>query len=109
MLLLTAIALMIWVLPPALGIAVVLLALAAEIAELALWRRMLSRYRVVTGAEGLIGEAGVVSEPCDPEGTVRLRGETWKATSEQPLPRGEAVTVVGVDGLTLRVAPRMAP
>ena len=109
MLLVTAIVLMIWVLPTGLGIALVVLALAAEIAELALWRRFLSRYRVVTGAEGLVGEAGVVAEPCDPNGTVRLRGETWKATSEQHLGRGEEITVVSVDGLTLRVAPRMAP
>lgn len=108
MLLVTAILLMLFVVPPWLGAVLVALALVAEIGELVLWRRFLDRYRVVTGAEGLPGERGEVIEACDPEGSVRIRGEIWKARSEQPLKRGEQIVVDAVDGLTLRVAPAPA-
>jgi membrane protein implicated in regulation of membrane protease activity len=58
-----------------LGIAILVAAALAEVGEFLLWRRFLDRYRVVTGAEGLVGERAVVTEPCDPDGRVRLRGE----------------------------------
>jgi membrane-bound serine protease (ClpP class) len=105
MLILIAIALLVFVLPPAIGVAVLVLAVVFELAELAFWRRLLSRYRVVTGAEGLVGERAVVAERCDPEGAVRLRGEIWRARSEEPAEPGQTVEVVAVDGLTLVVRP----
>src|ERR687895_2525075 len=93
MLILIAIALLLFVVPPALGVAILVAAAAAEVGEFLLWRRFLARYRVVTGAEGLVGERAVVIEPCDPYGTVRLRGEIWRARSETPAAPGEAVAV----------------
>jgi len=56
-----------------------------------------------TGSEGLIGKVGVVRTPVDPEGQVFVRGEIWRAVSEDRIGEGEQVQVVGVDGLTLRV------
>ncbi|HKG36155.1 MAG TPA: NfeD family protein [Solirubrobacterales bacterium] len=105
MLLLIAIALLIFVVPAAVGVVLVVAAALAEIGEFLLWRRFLARYRVVTGAEGLAGERGIVGEPCDPDGTVRVRGEIWKARCSEPAERGEPVEVAGVDGLTLIVTP----
>jgi membrane-bound serine protease (ClpP class) len=63
------------------------------------WSR---RRRSVSGVEALVGKTAVVSTPTQ----VRVAGELWEATSEEPLVAGEEVEVTGVDGLTLRVSPR---
>lgn len=106
MLIIVAILLLVFVLPPAVGIAVVVAAVAFEVLELVFWQRLLRRRRVATGAEGMVGEAGVVVEPCEPVGTVRVRGEIWKARCEASARPGDAVRVSAVDGLTLAVEPR---
>ncbi len=105
MLLAVAILLAAFVLSPALGIAVVAVAAVVEVAELFFWRRFLRRYRVSTGAEGLVGERVEVVEACDPAGKVRLRGELWNAHATHPLAVGERAQVTTVTGLTLQVAP----
>jgi len=105
-LVLVAIALLIFVLPPAVGIAAVVAAVAFEVLELVFWRRFLRRYRVATGAEGMVGESGVVADPCRPDGTVRLRGEIWKARCASGADSGDRVRVTAVDGLTLEVEPQ---
>ncbi len=61
-----------------------------------------------TGKEALIGrrvEALSVFEPGNDryEGWVGVGGERWQARSRSALQRGEAATVVAVDGLTLDV------
>ena len=58
-----------------------------------------------SGAEGLVGEIGVVSEALDPEGKVMVHGELWWAVSETPLAVGTKVRVTAVDRLTLSVRP----
>jgi membrane-bound serine protease (ClpP class) len=105
MLLVGAIVLAIFVLPPAWGLAAIVVAMVIEIAEVGFWTRFLRRYRVQTGAEGLVGAIAEVVEACDLEGRVRLRGEIWRARSSFPAPTGERVRVTGVDGLTLEVGP----
>jgi membrane-bound serine protease (ClpP class) len=58
-----------------------------------------------TGSAGMVGQAGVVRTPLDPEGQVMMDGELWRAVARDgPLPVGEHVEVVRVDGLTLTVA-----
>jgi membrane-bound serine protease (ClpP class) len=103
MLLVGAIALALFVLPPGLGIAVVALGIVIEVAEVGFWIRFLRRYRVRTGAEGLIGATAEVIEACDPRGRVRLRGEIWHARCPAGARVGERVRVTGVEGLTLDV------
>src|SRR3954463_11351179 len=105
MLLVGAIALALFVLPPGLGLAAVTLGIVIEVAEVAFWVRFLRRYRVRTGVEGLIGTSAEVIEACDPEGRVRLRGEIWRACCRGRAEIGERVTVTGVEGLTLEVEP----
>jgi membrane-bound serine protease (ClpP class) len=105
MLLVGAIALAIFVLPPAWGLAAVVAAMVIEIAEVGFWIRFLRRYQVQTGVEGLVGESAEVVEACDPSGRVRLRGEIWQARCSFPAAVGERVRVSGVDGLTLEVGP----
>lgn len=90
-----------FVLPAPWGVIAVPVAAVIEIGEVFLWIRFLRRYRVTTGAEGLIGERVEVMEPCAPEGRVRVRGEIWKARCSARLERGEPARVAAVDGLTL--------
>ncbi|HJQ85640.1 MAG TPA: nodulation protein NfeD, partial [Candidatus Binatia bacterium] len=61
------------------------------------------RTRAAGGAEGMVGAVGVARGPLGPGGTVVVRGEFWKAESEEPLADGERVEVTGIDGLRLRV------
>jgi membrane protein implicated in regulation of membrane protease activity len=102
-LLIGALALALFVLPPGWGLALVVVAMVVEVAEVGFWIRFLRRYRVTTGAEGLIGSTAEVIERCDPRGRVRLRGEIWHALCRGGAGIGERVTVTGVDGLTLEV------
>jgi membrane protein implicated in regulation of membrane protease activity len=104
MLLIGAIALAVFVLPPVLGVIAIAAGIVIEVAELGFWIRFLRRYRVRTGAEGLLGASAEVIEACDPRGRVRLRGEIWHARCDDGAKVGDLVTVTAVDGLTLEVA-----
>jgi membrane-bound serine protease (ClpP class) len=105
MFLVAMIVLAVLVLPPWLGLVAVVTGIVVEVAEVGFWIRFLRRYRVSTGAEGLVGAAAEVVETCDPEGRVRLRGEIWRARAPLSTPAliGQRVEVTGVDGLTLEV------
>jgi membrane-bound serine protease (ClpP class) len=103
MLLVGAIALALFVLPPGWGIAIVVAAMVIEVGEVGFWIRFLRRYRIRTGVEALIGSTAEVIEACDPRGRVRLRGEIWHARCASGAEVGERVTITGVDGLTLAV------
>jgi membrane-bound serine protease (ClpP class) len=60
--------------------------------------------RSATGPGGLLGEIGRTRTALEPEGQVFVRGELWRAVADPgPIAEGEAVRVVRVDGLTLRV------
>lgn len=62
------------------------------------------RAAVRTGAEALLGHAGIATSPVAPSGTVDIDGEAWTAHVEgEPVAPGEPVRVVGVEGVTLRV------
>lgn len=62
------------------------------------------RRKPVTGKEGLTGQPGVATSDITPEGgTVRVAGELWSATSDEPVAKGEKVMVVDVAGLKVKV------
>lgn len=63
------------------------------------------RNKVLTGAEGLIGEVAVAQTALGPGGKVFVHGELWDATASANVPAGEKVIVRRVDGLQLRVEP----
>jgi membrane-bound serine protease (ClpP class) len=90
---------------PPWGIVAIAAGALIEIGELYLWVRYLRRFRVRTGAEGLIGERGEVLAECRPTGSVRVHGEIWKAECEAGAAVGEAVVVKAVRGLRLAVEP----
>jgi membrane-bound ClpP family serine protease len=62
------------------------------------------RRRKVTGAEGMIGMLGHVTEALSPAGTVMIKGEYWQAKSmEGEIEVGGMVEVTKMDGLRLEV------
>jgi len=58
-----------------------------------------------TGQEGLIGAVGTVKSALEPQGSVFVWGERWRAESEdgQNIATGERVKVTDVDGFWLKV------
>jgi len=61
--------------------------------------------KVVTGAQGLVGEIGIAQTPLSPHGKVFVHGELWDAISTSNVAAGETVVVRNLDGLRLRVDP----
>jgi membrane-bound serine protease (ClpP class) len=65
------------------------------------------RRRPAAGVGEMIGMVGRVVSALQPEGSVFVRGEHWKARADEPLVAGDRVEIVAIDGLRLRV--RRAP
>ncbi len=63
----------------------------------------------VTGAEGIIGEAGEAVESFTGKGKVFVVGELWDAECSDSLRKGDAVTVVDRRGMTLIVKAKEMP
>ena len=53
----------------------------------------------------MIGSPGKVVDWAAEAGTVRVEGEVWSARAAAPLHPGDPVRIVGVEGLTVVVAP----
>ena len=73
--------------------------------------RLAVRYRITrfvryrTQTERLLGETGYSTTALEPRGSVQVASELWSAVSDsgEPIEKGAEVTVVDVDGLTLKV------
>ncbi|MGA7221051.1 MAG: nodulation protein NfeD [Candidatus Sulfotelmatobacter sp.] len=63
------------------------------------------RNKQVSGAPGLIGEAGIAQTALSPRGKIFVHGELWDAVSSANIEVGQSVVVRRVDGLVLRVDP----
>jgi membrane protein implicated in regulation of membrane protease activity len=98
-----AVFLALFVLPSPWGLIAVVAAGFIEVGETMFWIRFSRRRRIRMGAETLIGASAEVAAPCRPRGQVRVQGELWQAVCEEGADAGEAVCVVGRDGLTLLV------
>lgn len=84
---------------------IVSLAFFLTVATLAVRAR---RRPVVSGREQLIGSTAHARAGFHHEGWVHVHGEDWQARTATPIKAGEAVRVVGLDGLTLIVEPLTA-
>ena len=63
-----------------------------------------SRDRIVSTQQGLIGMVGEARGRLAPDGPVHVKGAMWRGRAVgDPIERGSAVRVRGVDGLLLRV------
>lgn len=63
------------------------------------------RNKVVTGAQGMIGEVAIVCAPLTPSGKVFVQGELWDAVSPANVDAGHRVVVRRVENLLLHVEP----
>jgi membrane-bound serine protease (ClpP class) len=63
------------------------------------------RNKVVTGAQGLVGEYGFAQTALAPQGKVFVHGELWDAVASANVSPGQTVVVRRVDGLQLQVDP----
>jgi membrane-bound serine protease (ClpP class) len=62
--------------------------------------------KVKTGKEALMGAKGVAVTDVDPNGEIRVLGEFWQAlTKQSPIPAGQIVQVVDMEGMFLVVQP----
>ena len=89
-------------LPTALAVSIPLGLITVFLMNIALKAR---RNKIVTGAQGLIGETGMAQTSLTPSGKVFVHGELWDAVSSSPVVAGQAVIVRKVDGLRLQVDP----
>jgi membrane-bound serine protease (ClpP class) len=74
-----------------------------------IWAFVTRKKRSVSGATGLLGQVAVVRHWKDTEGYVFVKGELWKAVSNEPFSVGDKAVVRSVEGLTLRVSPSSKP
>lgn len=88
-----------------LGVVVPTAVLVAAVTGFLLSRVLKVHQRIpLTGAEGLVGEIGVVIVDLAPEGKVKVHGEYWNARAELgPVKAGARVRVVAVAGRHLDV------
>ena len=103
MIFLIGVALAIFVIPFPWNIPVLVIFGAIEVAETlgtAIWSR---RADPKVGVETLIGALGRVVTDCRPDGTVRIKGEIWRARCEVGASMGTRVRVVGREELILVV------
>ncbi len=84
----------------ALAVAIPVGAITVFLMSIALKAR---RNKVVTGAQGMIGEVGVVTAPLMPKGKVFVQGEIWDAMASTNIEAGRRVVVRGVENLVLQV------
>jgi membrane-bound serine protease (ClpP class) len=99
---------------PGYGISMPLLVSMAATAAVAvlgtIWLALRSRrLPVVSGVEQLARATATALEDFEREGAVRVHGERWHARSAMPVRRGDALKIVAVDNLVLRVEPRDRP
>ena len=67
------------------------------------------RSKPVSGAQAMIGEVALVRSWSEGAGIVFIRGEQWKAESDQPMDKVSRVRIIDVKGLTLMVEPGSEP
>jgi len=103
--LLTGVALAIFVVPEAWRLPVVIGFAFLEVAETAITWHISRRGAPKVGAETLIGATGRAVTECHPAGTVRVRGEVWQARADATVAAGQRVRVHGRERLTLLVEP----
>jgi membrane-bound serine protease (ClpP class) len=63
------------------------------------------RNKMVSGAQGLIGETGIAQTALSPRGKIFVHGELWDAVSSTAVPAGQPVIVCQINALILHVEP----
>jgi membrane-bound serine protease (ClpP class) len=63
------------------------------------------RNKMVSGAQGIIGEIGIAQTDLSPRGKIFVHGELWDAVSTADVSPGRRVVVRCIEGLLLQVEP----
>ena len=66
-------------------------------------QRRVNEYDIATSIAGARGRVVQAVQPEARTGTVRIHGEVWRASSDEPLEAGTPIEVTGNEGLTLYV------
>jgi membrane-bound serine protease (ClpP class) len=103
--LLIGIGLALFVIPWPWNVPVIIGAALLEFGETVFTWRWSRRQKTKVGPETLVGASGRVVTPCQPQGTVRIKGEIWQARCEAGADTGDRIRVVGRDQLILQVEP----
>jgi membrane-bound serine protease (ClpP class) len=82
---------------PAVGLSAILFIITVTVAV------RVYREKPNTGKEGMIGMQAVAKTGIHADGQVFMRGEYWNAWSDEPIGKGEHVTVIAVEGLKVKV------
>ncbi len=59
----------------------------------------------VSGRQILLGQEAIAEQSFTDKGLVHIRGESWSATSQYPITKGQSVKVIKIDGLVMTVEP----
>lgn len=99
-----------WIVASPIGpVIVAVAAVGATLGTIPLYRRIAPIHRPLTTIPtSLQGDTGVVTSEVIPDslsGKVRVRSEIWSARSEQRIPVGARVRVVGGEGVAVIVVP----
>ena len=91
------------IVPEPWGAALVVGAVAFEIAEKGFWIRYTRRIPVAVGTEPMIGQQVTVISVCRPAGRVRFGPESWNAQCAEGAAVGERLVIDEVEKTTLVV------
>ncbi|MBD3271445.1 MAG: nodulation protein NfeD [Elusimicrobia bacterium] len=61
------------------------------------------RRKTLTGIESMIGMTGEASGRIDKKGKIFINGELWNVETDEPVEDGEKVTVIGREGMILKI------
>jgi membrane-bound serine protease (ClpP class) len=87
-----------------LAVALVVILIAAIAVWILYYGLKAREYKIETGKEALIGSIGKTVTDLNPNGTVRVLGEFWQATTKaESVKSGQTVKVVGMEGMFLVV------
>ena len=103
--LLIGIGLALFVVPWPWNVPVIIGAALLEFGETVFTWRWSRRQKAKVGPETLVGASGRVVTPCQPDGTVRIKGEIWQARCLAGADIGDRIRVIGREQLVLEVEP----
>ncbi len=89
----------------ALRVAVIAFLLATDVVEIYIWLRWRKK-KSISGMDALVGKTGIAVTECAPDGQVKVNGQIWRASCDDPLSPGDPVVVTHVHGLRLEVSRR---
>ena len=86
------------------GVAIILFEVVEHVVLPLFWLLKDRKKMSVCGATGMLGKVGEVKDWQGTEGKVFVKGELWRAVSDDPLSPRDKVIIIKLKDLTLKVA-----